>query len=296
MFRSLLHLGNEHVLRPFDLKIVRRSRVLSFGYDGEPETGAKRIAFFHAPKCGGTSVHRWLATAFGGPAGLDPIAAEAAARNLGIDSVTLREAILAYFVQRGHARFISGHYNYTTRAFLGHEEEFDLITVLRNPPDRLLSNYYFNRFREERSHFPINSELSEWLSTGQARATARMFTRMFVGDSEAATALDRAGNENDIQAAVTEAIHNLRKFAIVGTLEQLKNFEAAVRQRYGIRKKSIEHLRKSPRPGYLKFADQPAQIQERLLELCAPDIAIYERFAPRPQAVHSLGTVPHVAE
>lgn len=296
MLRSLLRLGNEHVLRPFDLKIVRRSRVPSFEYEDEAEPGARRIAFFHPPKCGGTSVHRWLATAFGGPAGLDPIAAEAAAHNLGIASANLREAILAYFVQRSHARFISGHYIYSTRAFLGHEEEFDLITILRNPSDRVLSNYYYNRFREERGHFPIESELSEWLSTDQARATARIFTKTFVGDIEAAAALDRRGNWPDIQSAVTEAIHNLRKFAIVGTLEQLKDFEAAVRQRYRIKKKSIGHLRKSPRPGYLKFAEQPAHIQERLLELCEPDMAIYERFASKPQAVHSLGAVRRVAE
>ena len=78
VLRTLLNLGNDHVLRPFDLKIVRRSRTL--GDEQARGLNEKRIVFFHAPKCGGTSVHKLLATAFGGPAGLDPIAAEAAAR------------------------------------------------------------------------------------------------------------------------------------------------------------------------------------------------------------------------
>lgn len=295
LLRSLLTLGNEHLLRPLDLKIVRRSRVMSFAPEAEAEADTRRIAFFHPPKCGGTSVHRWLALTFGGPAGLDPIAAEAAASNLDMPSMKLREAILAYFVQRPNARFISGHYNYSVRAFLGHEDEFDLITILRHPLDRVLSNYYYNRFREGRGHFPIESGLSEWLATSQARATSRVFTRMFVGDSDAAMALDQDGDWHDMRSAVSEAIRNLEKFAIVGTLEQLKDFEVAVQRRYAI-KSSIGHLRKSPRPDYRRFSDQPPEVQERLLELCEPDLAIYERFARTPQAAPILEPVPRMAE
>jgi hypothetical protein len=293
--RSLLNLGNEHLLRPLDLKIVRRSRVMSFASDPGLEPDARRIAFFHPPKCGGTSVHQWLALTFGGPAGLDPIAAEAAARNLDVPSVKLREAILAYFVERTNARFISGHYNYSVRAFLGHEDEFDLITILRHPLDRTLSNYYYNRFREGRGHFPIKCSLTEWLAMDQARSMARVFTRMFVGDSDTAEALYRHGNCHDIRWATSEAIRNLEKFTIVGTLERLKDFQEAVRQRYAL-KSSIGHLRKSPRPDYRRFADQPREVQERLLELCEPDIMIYERFAPKPQESRSFEAVPRLAE
>ena len=291
VLRTLLNLGNDHVLRPFDLKIVRRSRTL--GDEQARGLNEKRIVFFHAPKCGGTSVHKLLATAFGGPAGLDPIAAEAAARNLGVSGLEMREAVLAYFVKRSRARFISGHYAYSRRAFAGHEHEFDLITILRNPIDRFLSHYYYNRFKDERHHFPIECELQDWLETDQARAAATVFAKLFVGDPAVAKTLDATGRGKDMRAAVSDAIANLSRFAIVGVLEHLDAFESDVRKRYGIRN-SIGHLRKSPKAGYPKFADQPMHVQDRILEMCAPDMTIYETFAPRPETSRAFDTVPRM--
>jgi sulfotransferase famil protein len=293
VLRTLLNLGNDYVLRPFDVKLVRRSRTL--GDEQARGLSQKRIVFFHAPKCGGTSVHKLLATAFGGPAGLDPIAAEAAARNLGMSGLEVREAVLAYFVKRSHARFISGHYAYSRRAFTGHEHEFDLITILRNPIDRFLSHYYYNRFKDERNHFPIECDLQDWLQTDQARAAATVFAKLFVGEPEISKSLDATGRAKDMRAAVSDAIANLSRFAIVGVLEHLDTFERDVRQRYGI-KNSIGHLRKSPKAGYPKFADQPTQVQDRILEMCAPDMAIYETFAPRPKIRRAFAAVPRMAE
>jgi hypothetical protein len=294
MLRALLNLGNEHVLRPFDLKVVRRSRAPCL--DGGPlfKNGRKRVAFFHPPKCGGSSVDNWLSLAFGGPAGLDPIAAEAAARNTGLAGLALREALLAYYVQRRDAPFISGHYNFSRRAFAGHEQEFEFITILRNPLDRMLSQYYFNRFREQRIHFPIDCDLSEWLSTDQARVSAMAFTRMFVGDAELVQALDMPGTWNDIRSAVSDAIANLSQFAIVGTLEHIDEFQKAAQSRYGIRS-SMPHLRKNPKGRYPKFADQPTEVQDRLRELCEHDSAIYERFLTKPQPVQSFSAITRMA-
>ncbi|HET6158837.1 MAG TPA: hypothetical protein VFE34_10865 [Dongiaceae bacterium] len=279
MLRALLSLGNEHVLRPFDLKVVRRSRVPCYAGESQPET--KRIAFFHPPKCGGTSVGKLLAIAFGGPAGLDPIAAEAAAHNLGLAGAREREAILAYLVQRRDAWFISGHFPYSRRAFQGHEEEFDLITILRNPLSRTLSHYYFNRFREGREHFSIEAELADWLRTDQARAAARTFTTMFVGDIDAARQLAIGGNKHEMGAAAAQAIENLKRFTIVGTLECLSEFERAIQRRYGVRA-AAGHLRNNA--GYPRFAEQPAEVQDRLRELCQEDMMIYESVT-KPQAL-----------
>lgn len=293
MLRALFTLGNEHVLKPIDLKLVRRSRV---PYSADEAPPAKRIAFFHPAKCGGTSVRDALGTVFAGPRRVDPGSADRAAQNLGIAPMELREGILAYLVQRHDVPFIGGHFCYSRRAFAGRENEFDFITILRNPLDRFLSHYYFARFKPRPEHFPSNhGELPEYLLTNRARVWATTYTRMFVGEIEAAKALHERGTCDDMRKAVADAIDNLGRFAIVGTLEHLKEFEAAIQQRYGI-KSSIGHQRKGPRPGYPKFADQPREVQERLLELCEPDMNIYERFAPEPQTFRSLEAIPRMAQ
>src|SRR6185295_17665815 len=64
------------------------SRVPGLVDEAQP---VRRIAFFHPPKCGGTSIRTWLASTFGRPAGLDPLAAEAAAHNIGVASANERE-------------------------------------------------------------------------------------------------------------------------------------------------------------------------------------------------------------
>jgi hypothetical protein len=282
---ELLTLGNEHVLKPCDLKLVRRSRVSCSADEAPP---AKRIAFLHPPKCGGTSVRHSLSMIFGGPSGLDLASVEAAARTLGIGGMDLCEGILAYFVQRHDVPFISGHFCYSRRVFAGREDEFDLITILRNPLDRMLSHYYFARFKPAPDGFtPVDCELSEYLLTDRARLWATTFTRMFVGEIAATKALHMG-------TAVADAIDNLSRFAIVGTLEHLREFEEAVQQRYK-RRFSIGHLRKNPKAGYPKFSDQPSQVRDRLLELCQEDIAIYERFSKQPRPEQSFGDLPKVA-
>lgn len=276
MLRALLSLGNEHVLRPFDLELVRRSRVP--GHVNGAQHAARRIAFFHPPKCGGTSVRKWLVSAFGRPAGLDPIAAEAAAHNIGVGSASEREAILAYFVERQDTRFICGHFAYSRRAFAGHEDEFDLITILRNPLSRALSRFYFESDPRARQHFPIEGELEDWLQTDDARATATVFTKMFVGDIDLMRRLGRGATEAQRSEAALQAIDNLKRFTIVGTLEHLDAFEHAIQQRYGIRTR-MGHARNNP--AYPRFAQQPPAVQDRLRELCQEDMTIYEAFAGR---------------
>jgi hypothetical protein len=293
MLRALLTLGNEHVLKPIDLKLVRRSRAPCSADVAPP---AKRIAFFHPAKCGGTSVRDFLGTVFGGPRRMDPASVARAARILGIAQMELREGILAYYVQCHDVPFISGHFWYSRRVFAGREDEFDFITMLRNPLDRFLSHYYFARFKPKPEHFPPNHcELPEYLLTDRAKSWATTYTRMFVGEIEVVKALYERGTCDEMQKAVADAIDNLSRFAIVGTLEHLREFEAAIQQRYRV-KSSIRHQRKSPRAGYLKFAEQPREVQERLLELCEPDMIIYERFAPKPQTFRSVEAIPRMAQ
>ena len=84
------------------------------------------------------------------------------------------------------------------------------------------------------------------------------------------------GDKAGLRAAALQAIDNLKRFTIVGTLEHLGAFEHAIQQRYGIRTR-MGHARNNP--SYPRFAQQPPAVQERLRELCHEDLMIYEAFA-----------------
>jgi len=247
------------------------SRVPGLVDEAQP---VRRIAFFHPPKCGGTSIRTWLASTFGRPAGLDPLAAEAAAHNIGVASANEREAILAYFVQRQDTCFICGHFAHRRRAFAGHEDDFELITILRSPLSRMLSRFYFKN--DQHRHFPIEGAIADWLETNDARAAATVFTRMFVGDVELMRRLANGTSNAEMGDAALQAIENLKRFTIVGTLEQIGAFEQGIRRRYGIRAR-IGHARSNP--AYPRFGEQPSAVQDRLRELCREDMTIYEAFA-----------------
>jgi len=278
--KVLFVLANEHVLRPFDLKVVRRSGASAYEHARVEGPGAKRVVFFHVPKCGGTSIREFLAATFGRPIRLDTVASEGVARNFGVTELEVGEVLLAYFVQ-GCPKYIGGHYPYSRRVFAGHEGDFEFITVLRNPLDRMLSLYYFNRFRKDRDYFSVECELSEWLASREARRAGTVFVRTFMGDLNLARRIPEAyGDARVMDAAIDEAISNLQNFAIVGTLEDIGGFENAMRQRYGARS-SIGHLRQNPISRYPKFDEQPKELQEQIREMCQPDMAIYKSFSQR---------------
>jgi len=106
-----------------------------------------------------------------------------------------------------------------------------------------------------------------------------IFTKMFVGDIDLAKRLGCGASKAERSAAALQAIENLKRFTIVGTLEQLDAFQHAIQQRYGIRSR-MGHARNNPT--YPRFAQQPAAVQDRLRELCQEDMMIYEAFAERP--------------
>jgi hypothetical protein len=108
------------------------------------------------------------------------------------------------------------------------------------------------------------------------------FVRMFVGDAMVSAQLGHAdGDSQIVNAAIGDAIGNLQKFAIVGVLEDIRDFENAVQQRYGIRS-AVGHHNRSPSPGYPRFEEQPKDVQSRIRELCQPDMAIYRVFSKKP--------------
>jgi len=98
-----------------------------------PEAGGRRLVFLHLPKTGGTTLHHHFATHFA-PEEVCP------ERFSALDRFTTEE--LAQW------RYFSGHYNFDQLRLI--PGPLFIVTVLREPVERVLSTYYFwKRHRPE---------------------------------------------------------------------------------------------------------------------------------------------------
>lgn len=278
MLSKIKSITNNRILSAIDHKIVRRS---FFENPVSERINQRKIIFFHPPKCGGTSVADALHGRFGNNRiesaektfSLDAIGSRRAAELLGITIGGYRENLLAYALETKGIRYVEGHFPFSTRVLQGKERSFDYITVLRDPKERLLSHYYFNRTKSERDHFPIDISLEEWLETKQARAAGTIFLRMFCGDVELAESLQEYGNNDEaLTSAIDCAIGNLNKFTIASDINY---FEDYFRSLYSI-DLHLNRKNKNPESDYSRLKDQPKYIQDKIHEICDPDIRIYE--------------------
>jgi hypothetical protein len=220
-------------------------------------------------KCGGTSVRAGLsalADGEGGTAGIFELDGEAAKRAAGgknPDNWRFRDALLPYVVTTARPAVVLGHFRYRDR----YERLLDgatLVTVLRDPVERLVSLYKYRRFKEG-VDVPVDLSLEEFLQTPRWRREGHIYVDTFSG-----TDLDPRS-----EAAVEAAIANLRRFAVVGLTEDLTAFADAVTERCG-RPVSIPTLNLSPAPAEAEDGPLDHETLELARDVCRPDIRVYE--------------------
>ena len=81
-----------------------------------------------------------------------------------------------------------------------------------------------------------------------------------------------------------QAVHNLGKFAVVGRLDRLADFERDVERTIGVHLR-IGHENKAPSKFAGTRGPENPEFRDRILELCEPDIEVWRRFlenAPAP--------------
>jgi len=274
---------NDYLLSPLDVKVVRRS---SLDTPAKSRITGRKVIFFHPPKCGGTSVSNSLSMCFGKNKieraqknfQLDAIASRRGAEKMGIPLPTYREMLLCYALEAAGIQYISGHFSFSSRLLEERRGEWDFVTLLRNPLDRVISSYYYNRHKADREHFPINTPIEEWLETENARKASTHFLRLFNGD---VSQNDRIANEPNgsplVAEGVRSAIDNLSKFSALGETSRMSQFVARINQEFNTHIQE-RYDRKTPQDKYRNFEDQPRAIQRRIRALCGPDLQIYEAF------------------
>lgn len=231
---------------------------------------SRPVVFFHVMKCGGMSVRAALAVDIAGHREgpnvfeLDGRASKAAAGgSVGADW-QFRDALLPYVVTTLRPAVVLGHFRYRA----GHEPLFDaahLVTVLRDPVERLVSLYHYRRHRQG-VDLPVSASLEEQISSRRWAIEGHRYVDTFAGRDD----VDPRSDE-----AIALAVDNLRRFAVVGALERLDAFSSDVSTLLGTRV-SIPVLNTSPVPDPGTEIDPG--LLEQIREMCAVDSQIYEEI------------------
>lgn len=225
----------------------------------------EKICYVHMPKCGGTSLMYairnpylyWDATRF---------KSERAAKEaikLGVDMHAHKEACLVDLLNNSRYNYVMGHFRCTKATVSQFSDQWNFITLLRNPVDRWFSHYFYNRFRRK-GHFKHEMDIEEYLETESSRAIGSLYVRFLSSHQDARSS-----------AAIADAIENLETFALVGLLEKkeemAREFEKTFQRKLHLKKKN-----KSPAASKLikEIRDNPA-IEKQVEQICKPDLEVY---------------------
>ena len=232
-----------------------------------------RIVFHHVPKCGGTSVGRALRRAYilsqGTVTPEESYKAVAAfigdsdRARVTRDVRKLREMMLLYLLY-SDVRCIAAHIPFSDAAREIFAPTYAFVTLLRDPVVRFISHFKWSHGRPSAPD-SITDDFEDFLGSERAREIGATYVRYFGG-----RAVFQATTE---RAKVDAAIANLRRLSYVGFLDQVDDFEAALRRITG---KRVRIGHENAGVGN-KITDRLAElgIRKRVLEACAPDRDIW---------------------
>lgn len=225
----------------------------------------QRIFFLHLPKCGGVSLKRALSRAFGAQnlARLDSMASWRAAKIRGEDLMDYRRSLLFYYMKMDDINVIAGHFSWSDDVYDRFSQDWEYITLLRNPIRRWFSHYFYDRYRGD-TYFSIEKDLPAFLHSERAREMGTLYTRR-LSDPQI----------TDLNRAVDQAKVNLEKFEILGLLEDMDAFVDQFSDRFGIRL-SIPRKNTNPAEDHKYEAQENEEYIHRVKELCSNDMEIYD--------------------
>ena len=235
----------------------------------QKDMSKEKICFIHVPKCGGTSLNE----AFRKSLSISPFSLKAhkidsvktmkEAKRQGVDHLVLRRQLLKQKLKQKSLRYLTGHAPCSSEMRHSHDNEWNFITVLRNPVDRFISAYFFNKYKKL-NHRKHDMSLDEYLNSSIAQENGQMFIRYFASE----------GNMTN-QDAWEEAVDNLKGFGAVGILENLDVFQESFETLMG-KKLAMGRQRNMNPVSQEEMKKKVSKFEmERIIEICQPDLKVY---------------------
>ncbi|MFB6375263.1 MAG: sulfotransferase family 2 domain-containing protein [Bradymonadaceae bacterium] len=234
------------------------------------------IAFVHVPKCAGTSVDRAIRRVYRSPEvfeghgifGPNWHTADRVAAFRGGDDWAVRDIIACYYLERAETRYMTGHFRVGESLLDRFGEDYAFVTVLRDPVERWLSHFFFDRQHDQDHAYGIEQSLEAFVESERARRRAHIYQSYFSGCRPREDEEFDAGDD-----ALARAKANLRRFEIVGFVEQLDEFAREFRERLG---GDLRLIRVNRTPDDARRSEVPDEIRARIREMCQKDIELYE--------------------
>lgn len=234
----------------------------------------KKICYVHIPKCGGTALQKAIVASYGiknyfnhsARFVLDAGASKRAAEVKGGDLVEERFSLLHYALN-SRAKFVSGHFSINEDILNDYIEHWNFITLMRDPVEKWISNFFFNKFNPDTAHaWKIDEDIEDYLKTERAKKDGCDYVTQVLGMSH---------KEIDISdEEINKAISLFERFCVIGFIDEMARFE-----------REFEHFFEAPLA--LKSEntspvrnDKKNALSEDILNqikvLCEPNIRVYE--------------------
>jgi hypothetical protein len=231
-----------------------------------------KVFYCHVPKCAGMAIseiirRRIFSYHLVGTFGINLPASQRASQVMSLDMMSSRELILSYHLSIPRNHFGSGHVFCRPKLVDSFLYEWDFVTILRNPINRWISEFVYNTHKISdwaKNTKPIDDYLLS--KTGQIAGT--IYIRYF-----SSMPRNYIGNYDKF---IDEAVENLGRFSVVGTLEKLDEWRQSFKAHFG-KNISISRENVSPNVDAVKEIRSNDSLMRKIELICEPDLRVYQR-------------------